>query len=59
MWPAAVQDVAAAVRYLEANIEALGGNPSRIFLMGQSAGAVHVASYIAHPEFHGPRGSNT
>ncbi len=57
MWPAAVQDVAAAVRYLEANIEALGGNPSRIFLMGQSAGAVHVASYIAHPEFHGPRGA--
>jgi len=57
MWPAAVQDVAAAVQYLEANIEALGGNPSRIFLMGQSAGAVHVASYIAHPEFHGSRGA--
>ena len=56
-WPAAVQDVAAAVRYLETNIEALGGNPSRIFLMGQSAGAVHVASYIAHPEFHGPQGA--
>jgi acetyl esterase/lipase len=57
MWPAAVQDVVSAVRYLESNIEARGGNPARIFLMGQSAGAVHVASYIAHPEFHGSRGA--
>lgn len=28
----------------------------RIFLMGTSAGAVHAASYIAHPQFHGRDG---
>ncbi|MGQ0685074.1 alpha/beta hydrolase family protein, partial [Bradyrhizobium sp.] len=25
---------------------------ARIYLMGQSAGAVHVASYVSHPELH-------
>ena len=25
--------------------------------MGHSAGATHVASYVSHPEFHGPKGS--
>ena len=29
-----------------------GGDPARIYLMGHSAGAVHVASYVSHPEFH-------
>ena len=29
-----------------------GGDPSRIYLMGHSAGAVHVASYVSHPEFY-------
>src|SRR5262249_19328684 len=35
----------------------LGVDLNRIFLMGHSAGATHVASYVSHPEFHGPRGS--
>lgn len=46
-WPAGSQDVGAAVRFLHANVENLGGNPNGIFLMGQSAGAVHVAGYVA------------
>jgi triacylglycerol lipase len=25
--------------------------------MGHSAGAGHVAAYVSHPEFHGPKGS--
>jgi acetyl esterase/lipase len=55
-WPAGAEDVAAAVRWVAANIAAHGGDPGRVFLMGHSAGAVHVASYVAHPKFHGPRG---
>jgi triacylglycerol lipase len=51
-WPAGSEDVAAAVRWLTANIAAYGGDPRRIFLLGQSAGAVHVAGYVAHPRFH-------
>jgi acetyl esterase/lipase len=48
-WPAGSEDVAAAVRWLKANIGSHGGDPRRIFLLGQSAGAVHVAGYVAHP----------
>lgn len=36
-----------AVDWLRANIAQYGGNPDRIFVMGQSAGAVHVADYVA------------
>ena len=56
-WPAAAEDVAAAVRWVAENIASHGGEPGRIYLMGHSAGAVHVATYVSHPEFHGPKGS--
>ncbi len=55
-WPAGAEDVAAAVRWVGDNIAAYGGDPKRVLLMGHSAGAVHVASYVAHREFHGPKG---
>jgi triacylglycerol lipase len=55
-WPAGAEDVAAAVRWTIANIASHGGDPARIFLMGHSAGASHVATYVAFPQFHGPRG---
>lgn len=46
-WPAGAQDVAAAVEWVRGNIAVYGGDPSRIVLAGHSAGAVHVASYLA------------
>jgi len=55
-WPAGVEDVAGAVRWVGENIAAHGGDAKRVFLMGHSAGAVHVASYVSHAEFHGPKG---
>jgi triacylglycerol lipase len=55
-WPAGAEDVGAAVRWVAANIAAHGGDPGRVFLMGHSAGAVHVASYVANTKLHGPRG---
>jgi triacylglycerol lipase len=51
-WPAAQQDVAAALAWVRKNIAAVGGDPARIVLMGHSAGAAHVAQYLAHPQFH-------
>jgi triacylglycerol lipase len=51
-WPAGSEDVGAAVRFLRAGIERWGGDPDHIFLMGQSAGAVHVAGYVAEPRLH-------
>jgi arylformamidase len=47
-WPSGPDDLALVVDWLRAHIAAHGGNPERIFLMGQSAGAVHVAGYVAH-----------
>lgn len=56
-WPAGPEDLGLLVGWLRENIAAHGGDPERIFLMGQSAGAVHVASYVAHERFHSaPRG---
>jgi acetyl esterase/lipase len=46
-WPAGAQDVAAAVGWLRSNIADYGGDPGRIVVAGNSAGAVHVADYIA------------
>jgi triacylglycerol lipase len=51
-WPAGAQDVAAAVAWLRRNIADYGGSPRRIFVMGQSAGAAHVASYLAMEALH-------
>ena len=55
-WPAGAEDVGAAVRYVADNIAGHGGDPARVVLMGHSAGATHVATYVAFPQFHGPKG---
>ena len=52
VWPAGAEDVAAAVQWVSKEITERGGDPSRIYLMGHSAGAIHVASYVSHPEFY-------
>jgi acetyl esterase/lipase len=46
-WPAAADDVAAAVAWTKANAAAHGGDPDRVFVMGHSAGASHVGSFLA------------
>ncbi len=55
-WPSGPEDMAHAVSWLRAHIAEYGGDPEKIFLMGQSAGGAHVAAYVAHGEFH-PQGS--
>jgi triacylglycerol lipase len=47
-WPAGGEDIGRAVDWLRENVTQFGGDPERIFVMGQSAGAVHVADYVAH-----------
>jgi acetyl esterase/lipase len=55
-FPAAVNDVKAAVRYLRANASRLGIDPDRIGVMGGSAGG-HLALFVGMtgnvPEFEG------
>lgn len=44
-FPGGAQDVGRAVDYLVEHVPQYGGNPTRIFLVGHSAGGSHVASY--------------
>lgn len=44
-WPGAAEDIGVAVRWARENAKSYGGDPQRLFLMGHSAGATHVASY--------------
>jgi acetyl esterase/lipase len=55
-WPAAHEDMAAAVRWARANAAQYGGDPSRLVLWGLSSGADLIAGYLAHPQFHAAAG---
>ncbi len=46
-WPAGSEDVARALSWLGQNVRRYGGDPNSIFLIGQSAGAAHVAGCVA------------
>jgi triacylglycerol lipase len=52
-FPAAAQDLASAIAWTRANIARHGGDPDRIILFGHSAGANHVADYVAHKQVQG------
>jgi acetyl esterase/lipase len=51
-FPAGTQDVASAVQWARQNAASFGGDPSRIFLMGHSAGGAHAAHYAYDSEHH-------
>jgi triacylglycerol lipase len=46
-FPAGVEDMGAIIAWLRANAADHGGDPDKIILIGQSAGASHVGSYLA------------
>ncbi len=48
-WPAGAKDVA-AISWVHQNIDLFGGSRDEILAVGYSAGASHVASFLAHPE---------
>ena len=51
-YPAGGEDVGKTVAWLRANIAQYGGDPDRIFIMGHSAGAAHVATYAFRSFLH-------
>jgi acetyl esterase/lipase len=52
-WPCAGQDVQSAVRWIKTNAARFGADPDRIVIVGHSAGASHVASYLFDPDLRG------
>lgn len=55
-YPAGAEDIAAAVTWISENIAAHGGDATRLFLSGQSAGSMHVADYVVGHGGFGPQG---
>lgn len=49
VFPEATHDIAAALDWVHTHIAEHGGDPSRITLIGHSAGGTHVASYVFDP----------
>jgi acetyl esterase/lipase len=45
-WPEGGEDVVQAVAWLQAHATGHGGDPARIFVIGTSAGAVHIATAL-------------
>ena len=50
-WPSGAEDMRGVVEWVRAHAAEHGGDPDRIFLMGHSAGATHVATYAFDPRF--------
>jgi len=48
-YPAGAEDVAAALQWVRQNAASHGGDPERLFLVGHSAGATHIAGYAFDP----------
>ncbi len=55
-WPAGAEDAIAAYTWVRNHAARYGGNPSRLFLVGESAGAAHVAAGALVRRFHPPEG---
>ena len=52
LFPCGAQDVSGAIDWLAENSDVHGGDPARILIVAQSAGAVHAASTIFDRRFH-------
>jgi para-nitrobenzyl esterase len=48
-----LMDQELAMRWVQANIGGFGGDPTRVTIFGQSAGAMSVASHLSRPESAG------
>jgi acetyl esterase/lipase len=52
-WPAGPDDIAAVLAWMTAYVAGYGGSLEHVFLMGHSAGAAHIGSYLARRDVGG------
>jgi acetyl esterase/lipase len=52
MWPSGIEDLTQVMSWLKGNVARYGGDPQQIFLWGHSAGAAHVADFVARAATH-------
>lgn len=52
-WPSGNEDLAAILSWIGGHAAEHGGDPERIVIIGQSAGAAHVAGYLFDPGWKG------
>jgi triacylglycerol lipase len=50
-WPAGAEDVREVLHWIEGNASRYCGDPRRVLVFGQSAGATHVATALFDPQF--------
>ncbi len=52
-WPAAAKDIESAVTWVRRHAEQFGGDAGKVVIMGHSAGAAHVATFLFDPGIRG------
>lgn len=52
-WPSAAKDIESAVTWVRTHAGDFGGSPKKIVIMGHSAGAAHVSSFLFDPDIKG------
>jgi triacylglycerol lipase len=57
LYPTVQSSISTAIVWVQLSAARFGGDPGRIYIMGHSAGATHIAAYLANPEFF-PRGGS-
>ena len=56
VYPAGAQDIGGVVAWIKQNAKRFGGDPERIYLIGRSTGALHVATWAFDAKIHGAKG---
>lgn len=52
-WPLASKDIESAVTWVRTHAADFGGDPDKVVIMGHSAGAAHVATFLFDPDIKG------
>ena len=55
-WDQGGRNISSSIQWAQKNIAKFGGDPKRIYILGQSAGGAALITYLGHKEEWGPQG---